>query len=140
MDTATRTATETRTTVEYRPLTADIKILTQVATDPNDLLWRNLQNSNLNILSRQIVIGTFSFLYLLGLGVIMGFFAAHSREYQKFGTLVNLGLLGVLGNVLCCVTSIVIFMPIISTFEGEYSKLKNQIVEILVNCVHYTRL
>ena len=62
--------------------------------------------------SRQIVIGTFSFLYLLGLGVIMGFFAAHSREYQKFGTLVNLGLLGVLGNVLCCVTSIVIFMPI----------------------------
>jgi hypothetical protein len=102
-----------------------------VAPDPNDLLWRNLQNSKSTILFRQVIIGTFSFCYLAGIATIMAFFAAHSRSYQNAGSIINLGLLGVLGNVLCCVTSIVLFMPIISSFEGVHSRSMLEIITFL---------
>lgn len=62
--------------------------------------------------------------------MVMAFFAAHSREYSKHG-LISLGLLGILGNVLCCVTSIVLLMPILSTFEGVHSRSELEIITFL---------
>ena len=120
-----RSLTKTCTVTKYR---TDIKAV--IAPDPNDLLWRNLQNSVCHIFARQCIIGLFSFFYLGGLSWAMAFFAAHSREYQTDG-FISLGLLGVLGNVLCCVTSIVLFMPIISTLEGVHCRSTLEIITFL---------
>ena len=108
----------------------NVLLTAEIAPDPNDLLWKNLQNSQCNILTRQCIIGTVSFFYLMLLGMVMAYFAAHSREYSKHG-LISLGLLGILGNVLCCVTSIVLLMPILSTYEGVYQRSTLEIITFL---------
>ena len=103
-----------------------------VATDPNDLLWRNLSNTTCNIRTRQCLVGTFSFFYLFGISVVMAFFAAHAREWQVLpGAPINLGLLAVLGNVLCFVTTIVLFMPLLSVLEGVHTRSTLQIIAFL---------
>jgi RNA recognition motif-containing protein len=110
-----------------------IKLSGEVAPNPSDILWKNLANSKCNIMTRQLIIGTLSFGYLFLLSLIMAFFAAHAREYQnpKTHPPFNLGLLAVLGNVLCCLTSIVLLMPIVSTFEGVHSRSTLEIITFL---------
>jgi hypothetical protein len=108
------------------------KLSVSIANDPNDLLWRNLSNSKCNIFCRQLSVGTFSFCYLVLISWVMAFFAAHAREWQVLpGAPVNLGLLAVLGNVLCFVTSIVLFMPLLSVLEGVHSRSTLQIIAFL---------
>ena len=110
-----------------------IKLRGKVAPNPSDILWKNLANSRCNILTRQIIINALSFGYLFLLALLMAFFAAHAREFQRPETKppLNLGLLAVLGNVLCCVTSIVLLMPIVSTFEGVHSRSTLEIITFL---------
>ena len=123
-------------TIPYRNGAADTtcgELSCEIAPDPSDLLWRNLQNSKCTIITRQIFIGGVSMIYLFGLAILMAFFAAHAREYQKPTTRppFNIGLLAVLGNVACCLTSIVLLMPIISTFEGVHSRSMLEIIAFL---------
>ena len=109
------------------------KIKVEIAPDPNDLLWKNLQNSNCNILIRQIIIGTLSICYLFFLCILMAYFAAFARQYQALNTHppLNLGLLAILGNVACLLTSIVLVMPIVSTYEGVHSRSSLEIITFL---------
>ena len=104
-----------------------------IAPDPNDLLWKNLQNSNCNILIRQIIIGTLSICYLFFLCILMAYFAAFARQYQALNTHppFNLGLLAILGNVACLLTSIVLVMPIVSTYEGVHTRSSLEIITFL---------
>ena len=105
----------------------------EVAPNPSDILWKNLSNSNCNIWMRQLIINTLSFGYLFLLSIAMAYFAALAREYQNPMTHppFNRGLFALLGNVTCCLTSIVLLMPIVSSFEGVHSRSTLEIITFL---------
>ena len=113
-----------------------VTLTVTLAPEPSDIMWRNLSTSKCEILVKQIVIGTFSFLYLLGIACIMAYCASfnaqHSKDAGALGLgIVTIGLLGTLGNVACCLTSIVLFMPILCILEGVHTR---SMLEIIAFC------
>jgi len=86
------------------------------APEPTDILWRNLQIGNRQTLLRQIVIHFFSFVYLAIVGIVMVFCAALNKANARDKPFI--ALLGTVGNILCCITSIVLLMPLLSVLEG----------------------
>ena len=84
------------------------------APEPTDILWRNLSSSLTTVRIRQATIGILSFVYLYFVSIIMVYCAAFNKaNASNF----FVALLGTLGNILCCVTSIVLLMPLASVLE-----------------------
>ena len=98
------------------------------APEPTDLLWRNLQSSNSIVLIRQIVIGLLSFVYLYFVSLVMVYCAAFNKaNASNF----FVALLGTVGNILCCITSIVLLMPLASVLEGVHTRSMLEVVTFL---------
>ena len=98
------------------------------APDPTDLLWRNLSSSHTIVLLRQIIIGLLSFVYLYFVSLVMVYCAAFNKaNASNF----FVALLGTVGNILCCITSIVLLMPLASVLEGVHTRSMLEVVAFL---------
>ena len=63
------------------------------------------------------------------MAVCAAYNSQHSQDAGALGLgIVTLGLLGTLGNVVCCLTSIVLFMPTLSILEGVHTRSELEII------------
>ena len=106
-------------------LTKKLKVRT--APEPSDLLWKNLSTPPSEVFCRQLIVNFVSCLYLFGISLLMVYFATFTKANGIFGV----GVLGVVGNILCCLTSIVIFMPLASLLEKQHTRSKLEAVTFL---------
>ena len=103
------------------------KLLVKTAPEPSDILWKNQSVSHTEVSIRTFIVNVASFLYLIFIACIMIYFASYTKAYGIFGK----GILGVIGNVLCCLTSIVILMPLASLLEKQHTRSKLEEVTFL---------
>ena len=93
------------------------KLKVRTAPEPNDLLWKNISTPPSEVFCRQFFVNIVSCIYLFGISLLRVFFATFTKANGIFGV----GVLGVLGNILCCLTSIVILMPLASLLEKQHT-------------------
>ena len=100
------------------------KLTFKVPPEPSDILWKNLEVSQCEVTARQCIVGLLSGVYLFLVGLVMVYCAAYNKTYATEFK----GLLGTLGNVLCCLTSIVFLMPMASLFERVHTRTMLEVV------------
>ena len=112
----------------FRPGQKQVNLHVVEAPEPTDILWRNLPISNGEVWVRQMVIGLASFFYLYLVSLVMVYCAAYSKANAN-----DLGktLLGTVGNILCCITSIVLLMPLASVQERVHHRSTLHVVTFL---------
>ena len=103
------------------------KLKVKTAPEPSDILWKNLSTPPSEVLCRQLFVNILSCVYLFGVSLLMVYFATFTKANGIFGV----GVLGVLGNILCCLTSIVILMPLASLLEKQHTRSKLEAVTFL---------
>lgn len=106
-------------------LTQNLQI--ESAPEPSDILWKNQAVSPLEVSIRTYIVNFVSFLYLILIAFVMVYFASYTKAHGIFG----IGVLGVVGNILCCLTSIVILMPLASLLEKQPTRAKLEEVTFL---------